>query len=374
MDREKNFCDLMNYCMQTISFNLIISNPALLKKSLTNTLEAIQDALRLRSIPDRQIRPLSRKLCDCLFGQALLIELLSDPLVSDIKILSYDKIRLKCLNRRKSASFCFQNPGQYLHFVEYLLSRNGLRLDGPHAYLTFCDSSSSPTDLLCFHITSRRINSVNTPYLHVHRIPKEKKYLKDLIASGMLSEKNADYLLRQVQNGRCILFTGSGRQEQHLLLNALIDLIPHSKSALAIQEQEELFSLSHPEIMFQHTTPTSQTQISYDTGELMENGLLLDSDYFILDELKPENALPFWRAVSHGCHCWTTVPGKNARQAVECLMDYLCREASCPRETVLPSLGHISSIVCLNRGKVTELVEVQGWDTASQNLKLINIL
>ncbi len=374
MEQQKHFCDLMNYCMQAISFDLTVKNSALLKKAQADALESIQDTLRLRNIPDRQIRPLSRKLCDCLFGQALLIELLSDPLVSDIKFLAYDKIRLKCLNYRKSAPICFQNPGQYLHFVEYLLSRNGLRLDGPQAYLTFCDSSSSPTDLLCLHISSRRINSVNTPYLHIHRIPKQKKYLKDLVASGMLSAKTADYLSEQVQNGHCILFTGNGQQEQRILLNALIDLIPHSKSALAIQEQEELFSLSHPEIMFQHTVPTSQTQFSYNTGELVENGLLLDSDYFILDELKPENALPFWKAVSQGRHCWTTVPGKNAKQAVKCLADYLCREASCSKEIVLPSLGHISSIVCLNKEKVTELVEIKGWDMDSQKLEFTSIL
>ena len=265
MERQKQLIELMDYCMGVITIDVTVKDPFVQKKDRTDTMEAIQDILRLRNVPERQIRPLARKLYDCLFGQMLLTKLLSDPLVSNIKILAHD-----------------QNPGQYLHFVEYLLIRNDMRPEGPYAYLSFCDADSSPEDLLCFHVSSRRINSVNTPYLHIHRIPKQKKYLRDLIASGMLESQTASYLSAQARYGGCILFTGSGKQEQSTLLNALIDLIPHNRSALAIQEREELFSLSHPEIMFQHTTPTSRVLSSYDTRELMENGLLLDSDYFIL--------------------------------------------------------------------------------------------
>lgn len=374
MERQRQFIEFMDYCIGVIRIDLTIEDPFIQKKTRTDILETIQDILRLRNVPERQIRPLSRKLYDCLFGQALLKELLSDSLVSNIKILAHDQIRLKCLNHRKNAKHCFQNPGQYLHFVEYLLIRNGIQPDGPHGYLNFCDASSSPEDLLCLHISTRRINSVNTPYLHIHRIPKQKKYLKDLIGSGMLESQTAAYLSAQARHGSCILFTGSGKQEQSTLLNALIDLIPHTRSALAIQEREELFSLSHPEIMFQHTTPTSRAISSYDTRELMENGLLLDSDYYILDELRQENALPFWKAVSQGCHCWATIQARDTRQALDRLTDYLCRGSSCPRETVLPSLCHISAVICLENGKVTELTEVQGWDSASGTLKLNNIL
>ena len=374
MERQRQLIELMDYCMGVIAIDVTVKDPFIQKKDRTDTMEAIQDILRLRNVPERQIRPLARKLYDCLFGQMLLTKLLSDPLVSNIKILAHDQIRLKCLNHRKNASICFQNPGQYLHFVEYLLIRNDMRPEGPYAYLSFCDADSSPEDLLCFHVSSRRINSVNTPYLHIHRIPKQKKYLRDLIASGMLESQTASYLSAQARYGGCILFTGSGKQEQSTLLNALIDLIPHNRSALAIQEREELFSLSHPEIMFQHTTPTSRVLSSYDTRELMENGLLLDSDYFILDELRQENALPFWRAVSQGCHCWAIIQGQDARQALEHLTDFLYLGSSCPRETILPSLCQISSIVCLEKGKVSELVEIQGWDPVSGSLQLNHIL
>lgn len=71
---------------------------------------------------------------------------------------------------------------------------------------------------------------------------------------------------------------------------------------------------------------------------------------------------------------WATIQGQDTRQALEHLADYLYQGSSCPRETILPSLCHVSTIICLENGKVTELMEIQGWDPVSGNLKLNSLL
>ncbi|MCI8418303.1 MAG: Flp pilus assembly complex ATPase component TadA [Lachnospiraceae bacterium] len=337
-------------------------------------LEIIKDTLRLRNISESRIGSLALWLWDCLFGQALLNQLFSDPMVSDVKILAHDHIRLKCLGDRKDSALCFENPKQYLHFTEYLLCRFGLQMDDPRTLLSFCDSSSHTGELLCYHVSSRRGNSSMTPYLHIHRIFKKKKYIQDLVDSGMLKPQAASYLMDQVRYGSCILFTGSSRLDLSILMNALIDQIPHSHSALAIQEREELFTTAHPEFMFQYTAPRWNKEETCSSQELLEHGMLMDADYLILDELKPENVLSFWRAVCQGQCCWSTLPSVDAREALDTLAGYLCQETDCALETVLPSLQSISCVVSLAENRVTELLEVQGWDPEARQLRLHSVL
>lgn len=373
MEEQALFLDMMDYWTLNIGADTRSLPLFFTRKFRLEALENIQDSLRLRSLPDAQTRLMAQRIWDSLVGQALLFHLLEDERVSDIKILAHDQIRLKALGVRKTASFYFQSKNQYLHFIEYLLSKNELQLLDNQSVLSFCDTVSRPEDILCFHISSRRINSVSTPYLHVHRIPKKKKRLKDLVSEGFLTSEAARHLAKEARQGGCLLFTGSDSRRQRILINALLDLIPHDRSALAIQETEELFSLSHPEIMFQHTAPSSRTNAACDTRELMEYGLLLDSDYYILDELTQENALPFWKAASRGCRCWTTLPAPNASQALQQMTDFLCRETLTPREQVLASLRRISCVICLNKNRPAELVLIRGWDDRAKDLELMRL-
>lgn len=70
-------------------------------------------------------------------------------------------------------------------------------------------------------------------------------------------------------------------------MNALIEHIPHDKSGLVIQENEELFSNTHPDLMFQHIVSAhGEGKIKYDLKDLSRNGLLVDLDYFIIGEIR----------------------------------------------------------------------------------------
>ena len=59
-----------------------------------------------------------------------------------------------------------------------------------------------------------------------------------------------------------------------------------------IQENEELFSNKHPDLMFQHVvTSRRQNEIQFDLKDLARNGLLTDLDYFVIGEIKGGEAL-----------------------------------------------------------------------------------
>lgn len=374
MDDDKLLMEMMEVWTLHISTDPEHMERFLSRDYRATAMEHIADSLYLREVPDSKVHLLAPKLWDCLFGMALLNTLLADPRVSDIKFLAHNRIRLKCMGSRKPSKYYFQSKEQYLHFLEYLLLRNGLKLASTPAMLSFYDAAYRPEDILCFHISSNRITTANVPCLHLHRMPKKKKSLSNLVFEGLLSKTAADCLRSQAHSGGSILFVGKDTDSLRLLMNALLDVIPHNRSVLAIQETEELFSLSHPEMMFQHTTPSSRSQPACETRELIEYGLLLDSDYFIVDELNQENALSFWKAVRKGGRCWTSLPAENAEHALLKLADFLANETRTPKELLLPSFTRFQCVVSLSQKKVLDISAVEGWDKEQETIRLRSIL
>ena len=124
------------------------------------------------------------------------------------------------------------------------------------------------------------------PYLHIRKIPKTKYTIENLIEYNMMDTKTAAYLLDKVKDASGILFTGKGASGKTTLMNTLLEEISYNNSCLVIQENEELFTTSHPDMMFQHVvTARHKGEQEYDLKDLARNGLLTDLDYFIIGEI-----------------------------------------------------------------------------------------
>lgn len=89
-------------------------------------------------------------------------------------------------------------------------------------------------------------------------------------------------------------------------MNTLIEEIPHDKSGLFIQENEELFTLpvkdgGHPEIMFEHIVSNKgEGKVKYTLGALTQTGLLQDLDYIGIGEIKGDEAGGIYESVIYG--------------------------------------------------------------------------
>lgn len=86
---------------------------------------------------------------------------------------------------------------------------------------------------------------------------------------------------------------------------------------------EELFSNIHPDIMFQHIVINrGEGKIQYELKDLARNALLLDLDYFIIGEIKGDEAVHFLTAAYTGHQCWASVHGISSTEAIDKLADY----------------------------------------------------
>ena len=185
----------------------------------------------------------------------------------------------------------------------------------------------------------------------------------------MLDAKTAAYLIDKVKNGKGILFTGKGGAGKTILMNTLLDLIPYNNSGLVIQENEELFSNKHPDLMFQHVvTSRRQNEIQFDLKDLARNGLLTDLDYFIIGEIKGGEAFYFLNAAYTGHKCWASCHGSSSTEAINKLADYVTYESGYSQAEAKKMLQSLETIVFMKNFKVTEISEITGWNEEKKDL------
>ena len=292
-------------------------------------------------------------------GYHILEPLIKDKEISDIKIISYDKIRVKRLGKREDSDICFESPQELKQFTEFVAAKNQVSVSRAHAMQSFTDKTGSRDFILRFNIIQSIINSVDTPYIHIRKIPKEKPSLKDLQDMGMLTREHADYLRKQIKKGY-VLIAGKGASGKTTLLNALLDEIPKERSVLVIQENEELFSKVHPDMMFQHILEQKgESKVGYGLKELSINALLLDLDYIVIGEIKGGEALYFLNAAYTGHLGLATVHGQDGVAALYKLADYVKYESDYSQEEIKKMLGCISTVCFMKDFRLDTITEVQ---------------
>ncbi|MCD8379531.1 MAG: Flp pilus assembly complex ATPase component TadA [Lachnospiraceae bacterium] len=292
-------------------------------------------------------------------GYHVLEPLIKDDEISDIKVLSYDRIRVKRLGRREDSELTFASAQELKQFTEFVAAKNQVSISRTNAMQSFTDKSSSKDFILRFNISQSIINSVDTPYLHIRKIPKKKHSLEDLTELGMLTQKHAEYLRRQLQKGY-ILIAGKGASGKTTLLNALLDEIPRDKSVLVVQENEELFSRVHPDMMFQHVLEQrGESKVRYGLKELSINALLLDLDYIVIGEIKGGEALYFLNAAFTGHLGLATVHGQSGEAALYKLADYVKYESDYSQDEIKKMLGCISTVCYMRDFKLWTITEVK---------------
>ncbi|MGN0334812.1 MAG: ATPase, T2SS/T4P/T4SS family [Lachnospiraceae bacterium] len=363
---EENLCaeqwleELINYFTKIEKHSL--SQVERGQKSRKAFLGEAYEYLRRRSMPEKMIPPLLEQFAKYIWGYHVLEELIEDESISDIKVLNYNNIRVKRYGKRENSHVKFSDRQAYRQFVEYVAAKNKTSISDIHAVQNFTDKTSNSKFILRFNISTEFVNSVEVPYLHIRKIPKKKRTIEELQQIGMMSEEVMEYLKKKAEEATGILFSGKGASGKTTLMNAMLDCIPHDKSGLIIQENEELFSHRHPDLMFQHVVQTQgEGRISYDLKELARNGLLVDLDYFVIGEIKGGEALYFLNACYTGHRCWASVHGADSRQAIDKLADYVKYESDYAKADVMKMLSGLNCIVFMEEFRVKEISEVTGF-------------
>lgn len=367
-ESDQIFEDVIDYFTNVDTKSLNLVNRGI--KSKDKFQSDVTEFLKSRHANDTMVQEIWQRYEKFLWGYYILDDLINDPAISDIKVLNENNIRIKKCGKRLDSHLKFKNKYDYKRFVDMIAVKNKTNLSDINAIQIFTDKESNQNFILRFNISTSFVNSSNSPYVHIRKIPKKKLLIEDLVQMGVMNQSIASYLVDAVIDKQGMVFCGKGASGKTTLMNALIECIPYDESGLVIQESEELFSRSHPDLMFQKViTSKGEGKIQYTLKDLAINGLLTDLDRFIIGEIKGGEALYFLNASYTGHKVMCSTHSNSSSQALDKIADFIKYESDYSREDALKMLSTLSTVVFMKDFKIDEISEIEGWDNSICNIK-----
>lgn len=304
-----------------------------------------------------------------IFGYSRLSVLIDDKSISDIRVVSYDNIRVKRRGRRTEAGIAFSSPKEYRQFIDYIATRNQVNISNLNAIQRFTDNESHPDFILRFTLSMPLVNTYSEPYLCIRKVPRTFPQMKELIEQKMLDRETAELLVRRFREGSTLI-CGGNSSGKTTLLNALKETIPNDMAVLVAQQADELTTKFHPDMMFLHSLPgTGEKQIRYGLEEISIAGLTMDVDFFIIGEVKGAEALYLLNAAYTGQLCAATIHAPSADKALDKLVDYAMYESRYSRNEMMKMMDCFKTLVFMEHYQVGEIFECQGWNEEGMNLR-----
>lgn len=305
-----------------------------------------------------------------LWSYDILNDLIENEDVSDIKLVSPTNINIKVKGKRQVSTVKFRSEAHYSNFIQRVLTRNKVNLSRINAIQKFVDITSNDKFRLRFNITASLINSNGFTSMQIRKIPKFKRTYEELINSGLFTLKQIIFLIKAVEDGKSIFLSGSGGSGKTTLINFLIDYIPRDNSILCIQENDEVFSDYHTDMLCQNVFENKKENLDYTLKDLARNGLLLDIDWFIIGEVKGEEARYLFDALCTGAKGMTSLHSSSARETLVRLSDLVKRGSDYPHSEIIKIFStNVDYIVFLSEFKIEEILSVDGWDEEKETVK-----
>ncbi len=330
--------------------------------------EAMQYAESAYGISRKEAEELVALFEQYIFGYSKISSLIDDDDVSDIRIISYDNIRVKRKGKRMDAGISFDSEKEYRQFVDYVATKNQVNISNLNAIQRFTDADSHPDFILRFTISMPLVNTYEAPYLCIRKVPRKFPEIQELIRRQMLDRELAEVLIQRFRTGSTLI-CGGNSSGKTTLLNALKETLPDDMAVLVAQQADELTTKRHPDMMFMHSLPGSgESQVNYDLKNISIAGLTMDVDFFIIGEVKGDEALYLLNAAYTGQLCAATIHAPAADKATDKLVDYAMYSSRYSREELMKMMECFTTTVFMEKYKVKQVFVNKGWDRDRKEL------
>lgn len=311
-----------------------------------------------------------------MFGYYILEPLLQDEELSDIKVYTWDNIRVKRLGKREATGLSFLSEEDYRRFTRMVCARNKINVSIINAYPKFSDTINNPLFRLRINLSDGILNENNQTTFHIRLERKKKVTFDELVKKKYLTEIQKEYLINKWVNEEAgMLFVGANGSGKTTGVNALIEYTPHDKSILAIQETDELFIDGHPEFLSRHTIEDNgESHIKYGLKEHSRQALMDDWDVFALGEIKSgDDAASFPSIAATGSQIITTSHGDDELEGLYKIGDYIKQAANYDIDQCMRFLVGFKVVCFVKNYKIESISEVHGWDYENNCLKVVKL-
>jgi pilus assembly protein CpaF len=267
-------------------------------------IERSQSALTLEAEID-----LRQEAENKLFGFAQLQPLLDDPSIEEIWINGPSKVFIARAGISSRIDLTLESE-EISALVERMLRHTGRRLDRSSPFVDASLSDGTRLHVVIPDITSKHW-SVN-----LRKFPNQIMSMPELVARGVLSEKQSQFLVSKVRSGANLLISGATQAGKTTLLCALINALDQSERIVTVEETFEIRASNPDWVAMQTRQPNLEGVGEVTLRRLIKEALRMRPSRLIVGEVREAEALDLLVALNSGLPGLCTIHANSADDAV----------------------------------------------------------
>lgn len=300
-----------------------------------------------------------KNILDRIFGYYILQKYIDDADVSDIRVTSFDRVFVKRKENWERIKESFNSKEDYTNFVRYCILKNHGKITNEEPIVVVSDRKNN----LRIEAGIEPVN-VSSPNLviRIHR-PNLNQTLEELFMTDieMFDLDIYKFLVKSIISGCNIIISGKGGSGKTTLMRNLINRIPEDLSITSNEETAEL-NLSHPNVIQREILNNRNKDKNITLAKLTAHSLVMSNDVVVIGELKGEEAMVFFDAVSTGHRGYATVHSDSSKNTLDRLVTLMKRDISAQSYTdkYLRKLLAMSVdvVIFMKNFKIHEIAEV----------------
>ena len=317
------------------------------------------------------LKQLKKQIKDIVFGFGPLEDLLRAPNISEIMVVSSDRIYIEKDGILENSGRRFISDDVTLSIIERIVSTVGRRIDKSKPLVDARLPDGSRVNAVIPPL------AVNGPCLTIRKFPTSRLRIPDLVASQSLTETGAEFLRAAVLCRQNILISGGTGTGKTTLLNCLSDFIPTKERLVTIEDTAELQITNDHVVRLETKQANVEGTGAYEIRDLVRNALRMRPDRIVVGECRGSEALDMLQAMNTGHDgSLTTIHANSAADVVLRLEVMVQSAADLPLQSVHRQIASaVDLIVQLarerdGRRRVVQIAQLTGLDEETHQVRM----
>ena len=315
-----------------------------------------------------------RNILDLIYGFGPLQDLLDMPSISEIMVISRDKIFIEKFGVVEDSRRTFHSDNLLLSVITKMVAPVGRRIDKSNPYVDARLQDGSRVNAIIPPL------AVKGPCLTIRKFSKEPLTIQKLVEYNSLDDSMMNFLQACVENHLNVVVSGGTGSGKTTMLNCLSTFIGDAERTVTIEDTAEL------QLKQQHVvTLESRAANMEGTGEvtmrdLVKNSLRMRPDRIVVGECRGGETLDMLQAMNTGHDGSMTTGHANSpidmmKRLETMVMTGIEMPVAAIRNQIVAAVDLVVQLNRLSTGerKVTHISEVHSLDEDTGNIVVEDI-